>query len=606
MKKFLLFLWISLFSLILVSSKVSAVEKLLLPVPLDEILEPIVVTCGENQNYLPPKFRRVARYEISAVNPTMATNPAGALFPGYRGSDQLVIYKPGYGKYTGTNEYGKEAIVVNGRIIDFNGANSRIPLNGYVISGHGKAKTWMNRNLIEGAYVKICPDSNLIESVVTPQSYIYKAGHRIEEVEKVILDYKKSIPDYQYSSAQKYYDAARERLNKAKYSFSAEKYDKALKNLRSALLLSEEAFYYSVPGVRNEFHGIWLRPVEKNKSEIVKTLKELKKTGIDNIFLETYYQGYTIFPSKTMQKYGITSQKPEFTGWDPLKIWIKEAHKRGMKIHVWFQAFYAGNEDVSQTPGHILYIYPEWANIQRKNAYEDVLKPFVSEHNGYFLDPANHIVRKFLLSLINEISSDYDIDGLNIDYVRYPQSLSPNFSGYLASTWGYTKEARNNFRKKYRKDPLDLDVQNPLWQKWIRYRQNYVTEFVSKVKSAVNNKNIVISTVIFSDTNKTAVTKLQNWLKWIQNNYVDAVTPLIMSSDEYRAEISVRKIKKIVGNKAKIYPGLFEPFTSGNPISLLYEIMAVRKAGASGIVIFDKAHLNKDFEKALKVRVLRN
>ena len=275
-----------------------------------------------------------------------------------------------------------------------------------------------------------------------------------------------------------------------------------------------------------------------------------------------------------------------------------------MKIHIWFQAFYAGNKNVSKLPGHTLFVYPEWANVQRKNVNEDVPKPSVSEHNGYFLDPASHMVRKFLLSLISEITANYDIDGLNIDYVRYPKSLSPDMSGYIDSTWGYTEYAVKEFKNQYGKDPLDLDEEHPLWQQWIEYRQKKVSEFVSKLKPAARNKNILISAVIFPDTKDTLATKLQNWQEW--DDYVDAFTPLIMSSDEYRAGNSVREIKGLIGDKAQIFPGLFEPFTSGTPIDLLNQIIRVRKTGASGIVIFDNAHLDNNFTNALSTRIFKN
>jgi len=608
MKKLLIFIvYICFFSLCLPPAKVLGAEKLLLPVPKDEISEPIMVNFAPcAQKGFPAEYRRVSRYKIDAINPTYGSNPKGRYFPGYRGPGQLIVYKSGFGHSTGTNEYGKEATVRNGRIVSFNGADSRVPSDGYVISGHGEAKKWINQNLIEGAYVKICPDTMTIESVITPESYLYKAGRRIEEVKKVIMSYKKSLPDYQYGSAQKYYDASRERYEKAKYQVSEGDYKKALKNISSALILSEEAFYSAVPAVRNEFHGIWLRPVEQSRSEIAVTLDKLKKTGIENVFLETYYQGYTIFPSKTMQKYGLTVQRSDFRGWDPLQAWIEEAHSREMKIHVWFQAFYAGNEDISTSPGHVLFLYPEWANTQKKNALEDVPKPSISEHNGYFLDPANHMVRRFLRDLITEIVTFYDVDGLNIDYIRYPKSLSPNFPGYMASTWGYTEYARNDFKKNYGKDPLGLDVKHPLWQQWIKYRQQKVTEFVSDVKSVTVDKDILVSAVIFPDAQKVAVTKLQDWRTWAGNCYVDAFTPLIMSSDEYRAGKSVQEIRAITGNRVKILPGLFEPFTLGTPVNLLHQVIAVRKAGASGLVIFDEKHLGEDFRKALKTRVLRN
>jgi hypothetical protein len=176
----------------------------------------------------------------------------------------------------------------------------------------------------------------------------------------------------------------------------------------------------------------------------------------------------------------------------------------------------------------------------------------------------------------------------------------------LETTWGYTNYARDEFKKKYGKDPLTIDVSHPLWQKWIRYRQEKVTDFVSDLKTAAANENIMISAVIFPDIKETAVTKLQDWPEWAKNGYIDAFTPLIMCSDNYRAGEFVRETRKFSDDRVKILPGLFEPFTKGTPVSLLHQIIAVRKAGASGIVIFDQAHLNGDFTKALRTRVLRN
>ncbi|OGI04486.1 MAG: hypothetical protein A2Y25_06010 [Candidatus Melainabacteria bacterium GWF2_37_15] len=552
------------------------------------------------------QFTRISTYQISAVNPTPLSNKPGIQFPGYRGANQLIIYTPEYGSYTGTNEFGREAAVRNGRVFGFNGANSFIPVDGYIISGHGRAKTWINQNLIEGAFVKIDPARKVIESVITPESYLYKAEHRLNEVQKVILHYKRNLPGYEYTSAQNYYTSSLGNFQNAKYYLSQGNYKQAMDEINSSLLFSQKAFYYAIPAYRDEFHGVWLRPVEKNTAEIIQTLDKLKRTGIDNIFLETYYQGYTIFPSSTMTTYSLTLQRAEFQGWDPLKEWINQAHKRNMKVHVWFQAFYAGNDDVKKTPGHILFVYPEWANVQRRNAMEDVPMPSGSEHNGYFLDPANHLVRQFLLSLITEITSNYDVDGLNIDYVRYPKSLTPDVPGYIESTWGYSKYARDEFNKLTGKDPLHINEGHCLWPAWIEYRQKKVTELVSQLRQVVGKKDITISAVIFPNIEETPIAKLQNWKEWAQNCYIDAFTPLIMSSDDVRAEKSVNEIASITCNNVKIYPGLFEPFTAGTPTNLLSQIVAIRTAGAAGVVIFDNAHLDEDFIEALNTRIFRN
>ena len=546
-----------------------------------------------------------SRIKINAINPTPETNPLGAYYPGFRGNNQLVVYTSTFGEYTNTNEFGKEAIIIGDKVFGFCGSNCYIPKNGFIVSGHGTAKKWINERLMEGATVKIYPNTMMLESIITPESYLYKAGQRINDSKKVIIEYKSTLPGYQSKISQNYLNKAMQKYNEARYMLDKLQYESGRDLANTALKMADMSFYYAVPAVQDELHGVWIRPIEKNQSEIAKTLDRLKKTGIDNIFLETYYQGYTIFPSMTMANYGINQQRPDFQGWDPLQIWVNEAHKRNMKVQVWFQTFYVGNDNISANPKHILSVYPEWANYQKKNADSKNPMPSISEHNGYFLDPANPNVQKFLTALLTEITTNYNIDGLNIDYIRYPKSLSPNFSGYLDSTWGYTAFARGEFKGLYGKDPVELELTDPLMSKWVAYRQDKITDFVSKLHSIVGDKNIMISAVIFPGHKDTEVTKLQNWSVWAQRGYVDAFTPLIMSSDKYMAANSVREIRSLAGNNVCIYSGLFEPFTAGSPSDLIGQIASVRQEGSSGIILFDNAHLGDDFITALSARILR-
>ena len=548
---------------------------------------------------------KTSRIKINSINPTPETNPLGAYYPGFRGNNQLVIYTSGFGEYTNTNEFGKEAIVLEDKVFGFCGSNCYIPKNGFIVSGHGSAKKWINERLMEGAIVKFNQNTMMLESTITPESYLYKAGQRINDSKKVIVEYKRTLPGYQSKISENYLNQAIQKYNEARYMLDNSQYEAGRDLANMALKMADMSFYYAVPAVQNELHGVWLRPIQRNQSEIAKTLDRLRKTGIDNIFLETYYQGYTIFPSSTMATYGIKNQRPEFEGWDPLQVWVNEAHKRNMKVQVWFQTFYVGNENISRNSKHTLSVYPEWANYQRKNADSNKPMPSISEHNGYFLDPANPNVQKFLTTLLTEITTNYNIDGLNIDYIRYPKSLSQNFSGYLDTTWGYTAFARAEFKSQYGKDPVELELSEPLMSKWVAYRQDKVTDFVSRLRSIVGDKNIMISTVIFPGHQDTATTKLQNWSVWAQRGYVDAFTPLIMSSDKYMAGNSVREIRSLAGNNVCILSGLFEPFTAGSPADLIGQIASVRSEGSSGIILFDNAHISDDFIEALSARILR-
>ena len=569
------------------------------------IVCPVSAQVASSQENEDNQCIKTSHIKINAINPTPETNPSGAYYPGFRGNNQIVVYTPAFGEYTGTNEFGKEAIIIEDKVFGFCGSNCYIPKNGYIVSAHGSAKKLISEKLMEGATIKIYPGTMTLESTITPESYLYKAGQRINDSKKVILDYKRTLSGYQSKISEDYLNQAVQKYNEAKYMLGKFQYKAGRDLSDSALKMADMSFFYAIPAVQNELHGVWLRPIEKNRAEVGKTLDRLKKAGIDNIFLETYYQGYTIFPSTTMQAYGIKEQKPEFEGWNPLQAWVEEAHKRDMKVQVWFQTFYAGSENIAKNSKHILAVYPEWANLQKKYSSSCKPMPSVSEHDGYFLDPANPNVNKFLTALLTEIVTDYNVDGLNIDYIRYPKSLSPNIPSYLNSTWGYTAFARAEFKSMYGKDPIELETTDPLMSKWVQYRQDKVTGFVSKLRSIVGDKNIMISTVIFPGQQDTAVTKLQNWPLWAQNHYIDAFTPLIMNSDKYMAGNSVREIKSIAGNNVCVLSGLFEPFSGGDPADLLGQISSVRKEGSSGVIFFDNAHLGDDFMTALSARILR-
>ncbi|ASK64369.1 beta-N-acetylhexosaminidase [Virgibacillus phasianinus] len=77
-----------------------------------------------------------------------------------RGAGELIQYTPEHGDTTGTNIYGYEVTVVDGKIVKRGGNNSEIPDNGYVLSIHGS--DWLLENALLGATVEIADGQVLI------------------------------------------------------------------------------------------------------------------------------------------------------------------------------------------------------------------------------------------------------------------------------------------------------------------------------------------------------------------------------------------------------------------------------------------------------------
>lgn len=525
---------------------------------------------------------------------------AASYFPGGRGANKLVIYTPNYGIHTGTNEFGTEAIVEENTVTSLSGADSTIPSNGLVISGHGIAKNWINQNITVGSKVYVDVFNNKITVYTTSDSYTYEARAKIKEAKSMMDYYKNSIDDYNYNLPASHIQIAENYLkiaeNENKNSIILKQYT------QEAIDEANMAIKTSVPYIKNETKGVWIRPTEKNADQIIATLDNLKANGFNSVFLETYFHGKTIFPSQTMNKYGFTVQNEIFEGFDPLDVWIKEAHKRDIKVHIWFQSFYVGNQSPDYNPSSILAVRPDWGNKTKKNANSPKATMSASEHNGYFLDPANPEVHEFLLDLLSEIIDRYKPDGINLDYIRYPNATAGNDM----NAWGFTEYARNDFKNQYGKDPIELTTSDVQWYDWNQYRRNNVTNFVKQVGELGKEKNVYISAVVFPDRASALASKQQDWRTWSVNNYINGFTPLFLTYDSKMLASMMNDVMNVKSPQTDLYAGLFVTFMGGAPEDLIRQIYETRKMNANGVILFDYAHTTPVYTSTLMASAFKD
>ena len=540
-------------------------------------------------------FKQSTSY-VDRIDPSIAVS----YFPGGRGTNMLVVYTPKYGFHTGTNEFGTEAIVVGNTVTSLSGADSAIPENGIVISGHGRAKNWITQNISVGSKVYIDSINDKITVYTTSDSYIYEANSKIKEAQSIIDYYKMSMSGYDDELPSTHIKVADNYLSMAKNS---KKNAATLKQyINYAIEEANDAIVTALPYIKNELKGVWLRPTETNEQQIISTLDKLKSNGFNNIFLETYFHGKTIFPSRTMNKYGFTVQNDIFSGFDPLSIWIKEAHNRGMKVHVWFQSFYVGNNPPEYDQSSILSVQPGWGNKTKQYANIPGATKSASEHNGYFLDPANEEVQKFLEELVTEIVTEYHPDGINLDYIRYPNANSRNDT----AAWGFTEYARNEFNEMYGVDPVDLTISDAAWYDWNEYRRSKITNFVKRIGQVGKNNNVYTSAVIFPDLASALSTKQQDWRSWSFQNYIDGFTPLFMTYDSKMLSSMMNDVMRIKSSDTELYAGLFVTFMGGNSEDLIRQIYEARKLRANGVILFDYAHTTAPYLTTLNASAFKS
>ena len=171
--------------------------------------------------------------------------------------------------------------------------------------------------------------------------------------------------------------------------------------------------------------------IDIQKKELTNMLDDLKKYNFNTVFFQARTRGEVLYqsviePMSTV----IASPKPGQTRFDPLAFAIEECHKRGISCHAWIVTYPLGGNKHVQSLGQ--------SSITRKN-------PAITTKykNEWFLDPGNPQTDDYLMSIVNEIVANYDVDGVHFDYIRYPDNSSSFPDRTMFSRYGKGKTLAN-------------------------------------------------------------------------------------------------------------------------------------------------------------------
>ncbi len=284
----------------------------------------------------------------------------------------------------------------------------------------------------------------------------------------------------------------------------------------------EVASAISKPDVRS----IWLdRETIVNAGSVeglAQIFDRFKAAGINTVFVETVNAGYPIYESAIAPE-----KNPLIKGWDPLQAAIDLGKRHDMEIHAWVWLFAAGNQAHNRIvglpnsyPGPILSANPDWAGL---DSHGNLIIPGQTKT---FLDPANPEVRAYLLDLLSEIVTRYDVDGIQFDYVRYPFQ-----NAYSGRNFGYGTAAREKFLKLTGTDPITLSPRNGgdstrayLWNQWTAFRTQQITTFVADASQRLRRqrRDLIISAAVFADGSyQRQLAIQQDWEDWADQGLVD-------------------------------------------------------------------------------------
>lgn len=344
---------------------------------------------------------------------------------------------------------------------------------------------------------------------------------------------------------------------------------------------------------RQVTRGVWVSDVGSDVFATPANIKQCidicKEIGINTIFVVTYNNALTKYPSDVMKEYMGTDIDPKYKGRDPLGEMINFAKPAGIKVVAWFEYGFASVfGDISGGP--LISRYPSWAS-------KDNAGKITERNNFYWLDAFNPDVQRFIKRMMVEVVEKYpDIDGVQGDD-RLPA---------LPSNGGYNESVTALYKKETGRD-APANSRDAQWMKWRGDKLSDFGEYVFRHIKAVGGKYVVSwspSPYAWSFENY-----LQDSPEWLKRNMVDYLHPQIYRNtfDAYKA--SFDQAWAFMGNtnfKELIFsPGVLVGIGSGDSITpeiLDRKLAYNRSQGVLGETYFyyERIRRNKGFQDVIK------
>jgi len=320
-----------------------------------------------------------------------------------------------------------------------------------------------------------------------------------------------------------------------------------------------------------EIRAVWLHQSLFSREEIraeaqIDSLFDIYKAiGINNLFCYN------------------TLKDENNLGWDYLQMLLKKGHERGIMIHPIFYPGYDRNLELELTKN------PSWL-------IRDIEGKYCPNYNL-----ANQEVRKYWINRI-AATLKYDIDGIHLDYIRFPITQKYSYDSLTCST----------FKKEFNYSPLEVshDCGSMIWCEWIKWNAKQVTTLVAEIRQAikVSGKSVVLGADVFPDLETSKVLIGQDWEYWAETGLVDFICPMLYTNNLDLFKEYVQKAIKIAGNKCNVYPGI-GIYTSHNKITkdlIAKEVIISREQGAKGMAFFSGNSFGKEMRDTLKVNLFKS
>lgn len=331
-------------------------------------------------------------------------------------------------------------------------------------------------------------------------------------------------------------------------------------NYRAVILTALLIFSLNTTGYSQSHRGLWIvRDQLYSKEKIDAFLDFATQNGFYDLFVQIRGRGDAFYRSAIV----VNNENIDETDWDPLEYTLNRAHLRGLRVHAWINVFLLWSTDQRpKNEKHLLYQHPEWCSVDA-NGVKDVQRLSTDFNHlgteGIYLSPLVPEVHAYILSIIQELIANYALDGIHLDYIRYPKNC-----------YDYNPVGRLRFRTRYGVDPLLLTISDRSFYKglelveidslileWENFRREAISDLIRDTQKMVTEMRptVILSAAVKPDPEEARKHFFQDWQYWLKQNWLDFIVIMNYTQDTEQFERILEKCAAI-NQKDKIWVGI--------------------------------------------------
>jgi uncharacterized lipoprotein YddW (UPF0748 family) len=349
--------------------------------------------------------------------------------------------------------------------------------------------------------------------------------------------------------------------------------------------------------------GLWVvRNSMTSPTSIARVVQQARANGFNALFVQVRGRGDAYYRSSLEPRAERLADQP--ASFDPLAELVDTAHRSRIAVHAWVAVnLVASAADLPAAPSHVVNAHPEWLMVPRALAAElsatapgpayvarlaQWSRREASEVEGLFTSPIHPGAAAHLVEVARELTARYAVDGIHLDYVRYPREdfdySATALREFRASVLpDLDSSERERLDRRLPAEPLVYADTFPV--RWASFRRSRLTSLVMRVRTAVKAERpgVMVTAAVIPDPAEAASRRLQDWSSWAQAGLLDAVCPMAYSAD---AAVFTRQVVDSMQAAAPTPVWIGIGAYKLAPAQAAAHVQAARRAGAAGYVLF--------------------